>query len=574
MESNDERPVSDRDANRAVAAYSGIARFFFLEQTFGILLALLFTVSGLFAYNTLVKESLPDLDIPQASISTSWPGADPQTIEQEVTEPIEKEIKSLKGVKSVNSASFDSFSMIAVEFLASEEPSEAMSLLRARVADAEAKLPVDAEKPTISQVSVDDRPILSFVLYGDIDQQVLSRLSETIQDELERIAGVNEVELGGLREEVIQILLKPERLLSLGISPTKVRDAVQAANLDMPWGAIENEEFGARVRLSGRFRDEVELAELPVARLGADGSGRLVRLGEIAEVSRQLEKENVRAFFSWKGSSYSPSIEVSVKKTPGEDTIAVAERVREAIEKLSGRADWPQTLRYEISQDESEQIWDSLSDVLNNAWQAMLAVFVILFLLLTWREGLIAGLSIPLTFLGALVLIWALGYTLNELVIIGMVLALGLLVDVFILMMEGMHEGIFIEKLSFNQAALKTVKRYALPAIAGQLTTILALLPLMAISGTAGKFIRVLPVTAIACLVVAMVVALFIAIPLSRIVLGRVKASPESGHLTKADELTKRYSDKLLAWSLKTSLRNRKSAAVWVTQRWGSLFFR
>ena len=120
----------------------------------------------------------------------------------------------------------------------------------------------------------------------------------------------------------------------------------------------------------------------------------------------------------------------------------------------------------------------------------MAAVFVILFIALSWREALIAGLSIPLTFSGALAILWLMGQTLNNMVLIGMVLALGILVDVFILMMEGMHEAIFVKGLNFNQAALKTVKTYAPPAFAGQLTTILALTPLMAISGTLGKFIE------------------------------------------------------------------------------------
>lgn len=546
-----------------------IARFLFLKPTLAILLASLLSAGGFLAYLGLAKESLPDLDIPQATIVTTWSGADPQSIEQEVTEPIEKEIKSLKGVKSVTSASFDSVSIIAVEFEASAESREAMSLLRSSVGDAEARLPDAAEAPRISQVSVDDRPILSFVFHGDVDQTVLSRYAKMLQDQLERLQGVNEVDLGGARDEVIQILLKPERLLSLGISPTKIRDAVQNANLDMPWGAIENKEIGALVRLSGRFRDIEELKRLPISRLGTSSDGRLIRLGEIADISRQLQRETTRAFFSWKGDAYESSIEVSVKKSPGADTLSVIERVAAELDKMQTQANWPAALRYRITQNESDQIWDSLSGVLNNGWQAMIAVFVILFLLLTWREGLVAGLSIPLSFLGSLILIWALGQTLNELVIIGMVLALGLMVDVFILMMEGMHEAIFVEKLKFNEAALKTVKRYALPAAAGQLTTILALLPLAAISGTAGKFIRVLPLTAIVCLIVSFIVALLVSIPLSRPLLGKLTRGEGKVSETKADKLTARYSKKLLQWSRRSTLRSRRTAFVWVLGAFG-----
>ena len=551
--SNDHEPIKP----------TRIERFFFLQTTFGILLTLLLIVGGLFAYNSLVKESFPDLDIPQATISTSWAGADPQSIEQEITDPIETEVKSIKGVKSVTSASFDSFSLVAVEFLASADPKESMDLLRAALNDAEGKISSEAEKPTINQVSVDDLPIMSITLYGDVDKAILGRAAVDLRNQLERLQGVNEVELGGLREEVIQILLNPERLLSLGISPTKVRDAVQAANLDMPWGAIENEQIGAKVRLSGRFKNVSELRALPITRL-ENGQGRLVRLGELGEVRRELEAETRRALFSWKGGKFNPTIEVSIKKSPGADTIAVIKQVRQALTEMKNGSSWPQAMDYEITQDQSEQISDSLGDVFNNAWQAMIAVFVILLLLLSWREGLVAGLAIPLTFLGALLIIWFFDFSLNQLVIIGMVLALGLLVDVFILMMEGLHEGIFVEKIGFNQSALKTIRQYAVPAAAGQLTTILALAPLMAIGGTAGKFIQVLPMAAIACLVMAFIVALLVAVPLSRFVLGNVNTNKEDAKETKADILTKKYSAALQKWSLKTTLRNRWIAGACV----------
>lgn len=552
------RPPSGPDVEKA----SWAAKFFLLRPTFGLLLAILLTISGIMAYGALVKESLPDLEIPQATIITFWAGADPQTIEQEVTEPIEKEIKTLKGLKSVTSASFDSYSIVAVEFDANAKMNDAMQRLRAKIDDAEGEIAHEAESPMLNQISVDDRPILTIVLYGKVGASTLSRVAKNLQDELERVPGVNEVEVGGLREEVIQIQLLPNRILAMGISPTQVCDAVRAANVDMPWGEIQSEEIGATVRLQGRFRDVEDLKQLPVTRFDGTGGGQIVRLGEIAKVRRELETEQTRAFFSWQNEEYAPGAEISVKKVPGSDTIAVIEAVQAALFEAEQSQDWPSTMRYRVTQNEAEQIWDSLSGVVNNAWQAMLAVFVILFVLLTWREGLIAGLCVPLSFLGALTIIWLVGYTLNELVIIGMVLALGLLVDVFILMMEGLHEAIFVDHQSFGQAALSTVKRYAVPAAAGTATTILALAPLMAIGGVAGKFIRVLPATAIACLAVAFVVALAVAVPLSRYLLGCMALEEE--RTTRMDRFTAATSVKLKRWALATTLRSRWIAGGWV----------
>ena len=554
---------------RVFAAASPAARFFFLRPTLAVLLTLLLTLGGLMAYASLVKESLPDLAIPQATVMTAWPGADPGSVEQEVTTPLEKEIKTLKGLKSLTSASFDSFSLIAVEFAADAELTDAMQRLRVKIDDAEGELPREAEAPSVTRVSVDDRPVLSLALHGAVDGRTLSRVAEDVQDALERVPGVNEVLLGGLREEVVQVRLLPHRMLALGLSPLTVRDAIAAANADTPLGAIENPAIGGTVRLTGRFRDVEDLRRLPVARIGGRGlgpaGGRPVRLDEVAEVRRDLETEKTRAFFSTAGEPFTPAIEVSVKKVPGSDTLAVIAAVKAELATLEAGPGWPPALRFDVTQDEGKQIWKSLTGVLNNGWQAMVAVFAILLLLLTWREGLIAGVCVAVTFLGTLIVLLITGETLNELVIIGMVLALGLLVDVFILMMEGLHEGVYVEHHSFSRAALDTVKKYAVPAAAGTATTVLALAPLLFVGGVAGSFIRVLPATAIAALLMALFVALLVAVPMSRYLLGPVAArGGGEGKTTRVDRLTARSSEAMRAWSLRATLRSRWVAGAWV----------
>src|SRR5690606_8328725 len=189
-------------------------------------------------------------------------------------------------------------------------------------------------------------------------------------------------------------------------------------------------------------------------------------------------------------------------------------------------------------------------------------VFLVLLVMLTWREALIAGLSIPISFLGALAVIWMLGYSLNEMVLIGMVLALGLLVDVFILMMEGMHESIFVDRLTFGQSALRTIRRYGLPAFAGQMTTVLALTPLIAIGGVAGKFIRILPITTITCLLLSFIVAVAIDVPLSRYLLSRAAQRDERPALVDRISLT--LSTRLANWAYRYTVSNRLVAAAWV----------
>ena len=536
---------------------SKLSRFFFLNTIFAILLTVLMVVGGVLGYFSMTKQSQPDIDIAVANITTTWPGADPQTIEQQVTDEIETEITSVENIKQIQSASYTGFSVINVEFTSSADTDKAIQELRQAVSQAESELPEDAEQPVVEQVSVNDAPIITLALYGNIDPTVISQAAEEIQDRLEQVGGVSEVNLGGAREEVVSVQMNPYRLAALGISPATVASQIRAANTDVPLNEIESDLIGTQVRFYGRFRSVEQLEQLPIARL----EGRVVRLNEVATVRRELEQESTRAFISTEGGDYQPVVSVGVVKVPGQDSIEVIDSVTATVDEIKQNPDlWPFGMEYAVIADESEIIWEQLGNLFVNALQAMAAVFVILFIALSWREALIAGLSIPLTFLGTLAVLWLMGQTLNNMVLIGMVLALGILVDVFILMMEGMHEAIFVKGLSFDRAALQTVKTYAPPAFAGQLTTILALTPLMAISGTLGKFIELLPIAAIICLILSFAIAIFIDIPLSRYLLANVKGGESK---SKIDRLSEAASEKWARWSLNHTVKNKTTATAW-----------
>jgi len=559
-------PMNDSSQRETEAVRNAhrLSRFFFLQPIFGILLVTTLVLGGGMAYTQLVKESLPDLNIPLATIATSWPGADPQSMEEQVTDVIEDEVTTLKGVRRVDSASFDSFSIVSVEFEAAADPLDAMTRLRAAVADAEADLPADVERPTIDQASVDDRPIFSFVLHGDADSAVINDQGRKIRDRLERLAGVDEVNIGGEREEVVQILLRPERLLALGLSPAAVRTAVQQANVEQPFGEIRSDSIGAVVRLEGRFRDVNDLRALPVARLSESGPEQAIRLDEVASVRRMQETETTRAFFAERGGRFEQSLEMSVRKSPGADTINLVDTLRASLAQMEAEGNWPAGLHYTITQDEAIQIWDSLSEVFVSALQTMLVVFTILLLTIAWREAVVAGLSVPVTFAGVLLIILLMGYSLNELVLIGMVIALVMIIDVFIILMEGLHEEIYGRGATFGQGVLATVKRYAMPAFAAQLTTILALVPLMSISGTVGEFIRVLPTTIVVCLILAFIVAMLCSLPLSRALLGKQRRSTNPAQAGKSDRVTRWAVEGLESWNTRWVVNSRKQSWLWL----------
>ncbi|MGB3518492.1 MAG: efflux RND transporter permease subunit [Elainellaceae cyanobacterium] len=536
--------------------------FFFVRQVFAILLCALLLVGGVMGYVSMVKEGEPDINIARARITTQWGGTDVETLENQVTNELETEIRSLQGLDDLTSATFNSFSIIDVSFRAEGPIAESIQALRGKVDDAESELPDTTsgrEVPDFQQLSAQDAPVLTLALVGEgLDEALLSQAAEELQEQLEAVNNVREVDLAGQRDEVVHVQLLPSRLTTLGISATQVENAIQTGNTDVAWDLVQDDDIGAQVRLYGRFRTLEDLRSVPVARLDEN---RVVRLAEVAEVFQGPERETSRAFLSWRGDPFTPTVTLDVVKVAGSNTIQVVDDTLATME--AARQDsalWPYGMDYRVLNDDSESIEDELGDLNSNVLQASLCVFAILFIALTWREALVAGLAIPITFAGAVFVLWMLGYTLNSMVMVGMILALGLLVDVFILMLEGLHEGLFVEGLTFSQSAVKAVRSYGVPAFAGQLTTILALSPLMAISGTLGQFIRLIPISAITCLVLSYLLALFAVIPLSKFLLDR----PGSTHSkTFIDRLTEINSKRFAQWSLSHTVANRRTAQRW-----------
>lgn len=544
------------------SATSGWMDFFFTRQIFAILLCFMLMMGGLMGYFSMVKEGEPEIKLARARITTSWGGTDAETIENQVTDKLETEIKSLQGLDDFTSATFNSFSIVNVSFKAEAPVAESIQELRSKVDDADSELPEEStgrEKPSFEQLSQQDSPVLTMALSGEgLDINLLSQAAEDLQDRLESVKNVREVNLGGQRDEVIHVQMIPSRLTTLGISTTQVRNAIQGGNIDRSWDLVRDEDIGAQVRLYGRFRTLEDLRALPVTRLDEN---RVVRLSEVAEIYQGLERETQRAFVSWQGSEFSPTINLEVIKVAGTDTIQVIEDVLTDMELASQDPNiWPFGMTYRVLTNDANTIRNDLKNLGSNVLQASVLVFAILFIALTWREALIAGLAIPMTFAGVLFILWMLGYTLNTMVTVGMILALGLLVDVFILMLEGLHEGIFVQGLSWPKAAIKTVQTYASPAFTGQLTTILAMAPLMAISGTLGKFIRLIPISAITCLIMSYGLALLAVVPLSKFLLGN-QGGKESK--TAVDRLTERVSEQFSRWSLRMTVPNRHVARMW-----------
>ncbi|MCP4578672.1 MAG: efflux RND transporter permease subunit [Deltaproteobacteria bacterium] len=544
------------DAVKGVS--SPLFDFLFVKPVPVIIWILVLLLSGLLGFSSMVKESLPDLEIPQAYVVTTWEGASPEMVEKEITQRIEKELKGMKGLKSYFSSSQHQTSIVAVNFHADMGVTEALLLLQRKVNAAQALFPKDAQKPRIEESSVRDMPIATFTLSGALSRGELERQARSLKERIEKIRGIKRVSLVGESREIVRVLLQPERIKALGLSPTLIREAVMSRNFDAPWGRFEDDRLGFRMKMKGAFRDLDALRNLTICRLP---EGNVIRLKDVAQVSKGFMRETTRASLSWHGGEFSSVVAMNLYKSSGQDTIELVEKARkEAVQYTEGGLRH-KGLKWRITGDESRVIRDELKRGLGNGWQAMLAVFLVLMVMLTWREALVAALLVPLTFLGAMAVLWAMGYSFNLLIIVGMIFALGLLVDDFILIMEGMHEGVFVHKLGFIPAVKRTVKTYAVPSLTGSLTTILVLLPLVFLGGVDGKFIRLIPITAVVCLALSYIISIVLGPPLTRFVLALKNGAHGPNRM---DRISKKAGAFLSNWLKKRVVSSRKRAVAWV----------
>lgn len=538
---------------------SGLFDFFFIKKVPVRIWILMLLLMGLLGFSSMIKEDLPDLEIPQAYVLTSWEGASPEMVEKEITQKIEHQIKGMKGLKNSFSSSQHQLSIVAVNFHADVELKEAMLLLQRKVQTAQALFPKSAEKPRIEESSVRDLPIATINLSGKVNKEELEQQARRLKEQLDKVPGIKKVALVGERKEIIQVLLQPERIKALGISPSLVRLAISSNNYDAPWGRFEDEQLGFRMAMQGTLRDLETLGNIVISRLPG---GSVIRLRDVALIREGHMRETTRASLSWQGESFVPVVAMNLFKAAGQDTVSLVENARNVVAKEAAGALWHPNMQWQVTGDKALVISDELQRGFTNGWQAMLAVFLVLMFMLTWREALIAAISVPLTFLGVAAALWAMGYTFNLLVIVGMIFALGLLVDDFILIMEGMHEAVFVNRLSFAKAVHQTIKSYAIPSLSGSLTTILVLLPLAFLGGEDGKFIKLIPITAVVCLVLSYIISVVIGPPLSRFVLEPQRGTHHGPN--RMDRITEKAGKELAAWLSRWVITSRKRAGIWV----------
>jgi len=472
------------------------------NKTSVFILTALLTLFGLFAYENMPKSLFPDIVIPTIMVQTIYPGNSPADIENLITRPIEKQIKSVKGIKNLKSTSLQDNSSIIVEFTTDVEVKTALQDVKDAVDKAKSDLPSDLEMdPMIMDIDFSEFPILNINLSGDFSLDDLKIYAENLQDEIESLSEISKVEITGLLDREITIKMDLHRMESNKISLRDIEDAIVFENVSIAGGDILLGGLRRMVRTDAEFKSTKEIENIIVKH----EKGNIVYLKNIAEVVNGYEERK-----SYARLNKEPVVSLNVVKKSGENLLEASDKIMALIEESQAIGFLPETLSISITNDQSEQTRKQLSNLENSIILGMILVILVLLFFLGLRNSLFVGLAIPLSMFISFVVLGGMSTTMNMVVLFALILALGMLVDNAIVVIENIHRLYSEEGLSKIEAAKKGVGEIAVPIISSTATTLAAFFPLLFWDDIMGEFMGYIPMTLIIVLGSSLFVALVI----------------------------------------------------------------
>ncbi|OQY02370.1 MAG: acriflavin resistance protein [Desulfobacteraceae bacterium 4572_130] len=469
------------------------------KSTSVVVLALLLIVFGLYCYKVLPRESDPDITIPNVFITTSYSGVSASDMETLVTIEIEKKLKALNGLKKIKSVSSQGLSSINIEFITGTDIDQALQDVKNKVDEALGDLPSDLENdPLVFEVNFSEMPIVVFSLSGSCGLPCLKKIADNLEDEIESITGVLEVDITGGLEREIRLEVAPEKLTYYGLTILNLQNVVQNENQNTSGGSIRLGDGRFQLRVPGEFTTPEEIYGLIVG----IHKNEPVYLKDVAKVIDSFKEENSRSRLDGRS-----AINIAVKKRSGENIISINNAIDKIIEK--NKLSWPQATRITKVVDKSRDVVMMIEDLENNILSGLMLVLIVIFLTLGIRNALLVSLAIPFSMLLSFTILYLMDITLNTVVLFSLTLALGMLVDNAIVIIENIYR--FMEQgATRKKAAIKATSEVAGPVICSTITTIAAFFPMIFWPGIMGEFMSYLPITLIITLSSSLFVALVI----------------------------------------------------------------
>ncbi|SMD32934.1 Multidrug efflux pump subunit AcrB [Reichenbachiella faecimaris] len=478
----------------------GLTTLSISNRTTVMVITFLIVTMGISTYITLPKESFPEIQQPVVYIGTPHPGNSPVDMENLITRPIEKELNSISDVDEIKSTSVQDYSTIIVEFSPDTEIEDALTKVKDAVDRAKPELPSDLETdPNVFEMNFSEFPVLNINLSGDYSIQQLNDYAEYLEDEIEKLTEISKVEIRGIDEKEVRINVDPYQMESRLINFGDIENAVRAENITLSGGNLKEGDIRRSIRVVGEFEDPKDLLDVVIK----NEKGNIVYLGDIAEVEFGYKEKQNYARLGGK-----PVVMVDVIKRSGENLLIATDKINAILDHAKKEV-FPHDLEITITNDQSQQTRDMVDSLENNIISGVILVVIVLLFFLGSRNALFVGVAIPLSMFMSFLILGAFGITINMMVLFSLIMALGMLVDNGIVVVENVYR-MREEGLSAFEATKKGVGEVALPIIASTATTLAAFLPLAFWPGLMGEFMKYLPITLMVTLGSSLFVALVI----------------------------------------------------------------
>lgn len=509
-----------------------------------IVMSLTIVLFGIISFTQLPVREYPDIDPPIISVVTLYRGASPNVVETEITDILEEQFATLEGVKTLKSSSQEEGSVITIEFELDRDVNEAANDVRDRVSRIRGTLPEEISDPVISKVDANAQPIVWLGLYSSVHSTLeLSDFADRVlKEKIQRLNGVGSVIIGGERRYAMRVWLDPQRLAAYGLTTQDVEAAIRNENTEIPGGRVEGNKREFAVRTKGELTKPEEFGALIVSQNGND----VVRLRDIAEVKVGAEDERTAA--RWNGE---PAIGLGIVKQSRASTVDVAAAIHAALAELIKLL--PEGMKLDVAYDSSIYIKESISEVQETLVIALiLVVLVVLAFLKSFRATVIPTLAIPISIIGALAALYFAGFTINILTLMGFVLAIGLVVDDAIVVLENIYRHIEMGK-SRRQAAIDGSKEIGFAVVAATITLVAVFIPLAFLTGNVGRLFNEFGVAVAVAVLISGFVALSLTPMLASQILNPLHGAGKGWASRSFDaffESLNNFYDRLLRWAL------------------------
>jgi HAE1 family hydrophobic/amphiphilic exporter-1 len=468
------------------------------RPVFAVMMIMALVVFGLLAYPRIGVDLFPDVEFPVVTVTATYPGADPETMESKVADKIEEAINSLSGIKALRSTNLESVSQVVVEFELDVPSEQAVQDIRDRVSGILANLPSGIDPPVVQKFDIGASPIMAVALAGKLPARELSRLADkVVKERVQRVPGVGGIDLVGQRDREIQIFVDPTRLSGRGLTVEDVANAVRAQNMELPAGYFDSGARELTVKTKGEVKSAAEVADVVIP----SAPGTIVRVKDVADVVDGTEEARSASFFD--GQS---AISLVIRKQTGSNTVAVAENVRKALEELRPRVERA-GVKLDVPTDNSVYIARSIHDVqFDLMFGAFLAVVIILVFLRDFRATLISAVAIPTSVIASFAFMQWMGFTFNNMTMLALSLSIGILIDDAIVVIENIHRHLELGSPPMKAASDATAQIFL--AVLATTSSILAVfVPVAFMKGIVGRFFFQFGLTVSVAVAVSMIVS-------------------------------------------------------------------